>query len=245
MKKLNKNILIISKSQFGYNYNSVSLFNILLENNIYFCYLGYNEGKKNYSLVSDYYELIEVSFSKSKLLNNIKFFITIIKTLNRYEIIYVFYFYGCSILKLIFPKKKFILDIRTGSIFKGSLKKYLANKLLKFESKFFDKLSIISESLLRKLEIKNKNVKIVPVIPHKIKFIKRNFDEIYLLYVGTLKNRNIIDTVLGLYNLITKHPDYSNIIKNYRIVCDNGDELTELKKLINELKLNDKILVFD
>src|SRR5690554_7958487 len=61
----------------------------------------------------------------------------------------------------------------------------------------------------------------------------KSFDNLRLLYVGTLNGRNIDQTIKGLATYIEKHQDVDII---YDIIGD-GNELKMLKELVNDLHL--------
>ena len=66
----------------------------------------------------------------------------------------------------------------------------------------------------------------------------KNYSSIRLLYVGTLTNRNIEDTIEGLAMYIKKNNNSFNI--KYDIVGDGYyNEIEKLKALTNKLKLQD------
>src|SRR5699024_2778090 len=69
-----------------------------------------------------------------------------------------------------------------------------------------------------------------------ISTIDKDFSTLNLLYVGTLNNRNITQTIEGLSIFLKNNPKVKNIT-TYDIVGD-GDEYSQLMALVDKLSLN-------
>lgn len=149
----------------------------------------------------------------------------------------VVYFEHCSILKKIFFWKKMHLDIRTLSV---SVSKSVRDKYdltLRNTCDKFDSVSIISLGLKNKLTLPN--AYILPLGSDVISSEKKDYASLKLLYVGTLNQRRIEDTVIGISLFVKKHPEVS---LKYDIVGDgNGHELQLLQSLISEYNLGSYI----
>ena len=116
------------------------------------------------------------------------------------------YFPMISIIKM-FINTPSILDIRTGSINPNKFKRTLHNKILKFESLFFKRISIISESLVEYLTLNKTKTEILPLGADFLSFKDKNMQDLKLFYVGTFNNRNISDTIKGLRHFMDSNPD--------------------------------------
>jgi glycosyltransferase involved in cell wall biosynthesis len=114
-----------------------------------------------------------------------------------YDVIFVNYFAGCSLLRLLHPRKQFVLDIRTGSIAQNPLKRWWQDFLLRVESLWFRHVTVISASLARKLGLAKAHL--LPLGADPIETSPKEFSALRLLYVGTFYGRRIEDTVKAFH----------------------------------------------
>lgn len=145
------------------------------------------------------------------------------------------YFNEVSLLRRIFPKKKIVLDIRTLSVNPDCQVRDKENNKLKSELTKYFKLSVISEGVKRQLGENANGAIVVPLGAEPRYSDELRSKSAHLLYVGTLYNRRIEDTIIGLKIFVDRNQD-SEIL--YDIVGDgpNG-ELDELKKLVRKFDL--------
>lgn len=202
-----ENLLIISQKQFGYHtdYLQYGIF-LKKEWSITFICWDYNWEKINEENIEVIYLSREGNIIKRNLIfiNNI---IKIIKS-RSFAFLMICYFRGCSVIPIFFNKKVCIhLDIRTGSVDENFLKREFSNQILKFESRFFKSISIISQGLLDLLKI-NKKALILALGANPVYLNRKKTDKFRLLYVGTFNNRRIEDTVEGIGLIIERHPNF-------------------------------------
>ena len=93
------------------------------------------------------------------------------------------------------------------------------------EMKFFKYKTVISEGLAKKLQL-NSNIYILPLGADIISSTRKTFDEMNLLYVGTLYNRKIEDTLVGFANF---YQVYKNKIKMRYTIIGKGKDNEEQK----------------
>lgn len=226
---------IICTSQFGYHLDTWYYMKYLkLKNKNYVCW-DYNKERKSLPNVNIKY----VTRNGSKIYRFFKFMKESSKTIRGdSDCVFIKYFMFCSVLKLIHPSKHFILDIRTCSVEKNKIINFIFDGILKIETKFFENISIISDSLKNKLHLPN-NTYILPLGSEKIGDGLKQFKELRLLYIGTLSNRDLQKTIYGIYNFKGKYPD-SKIVFN---VVGTGwnNESEEFLKLSNNLQINENI----
>ncbi len=116
---------------------------------------------------------------------------------NRPVVVFIKYFKIISlVLKLCRPSQCFVLDIRSGSIAHQPIKRIISDAWLKLETRFFKHITVISKGLAQKLKIAHK-AHILPLGADIISSKTKVFDELNLLYVGTLFNRDIGITIKG------------------------------------------------
>jgi glycosyltransferase involved in cell wall biosynthesis len=114
-----------------------------------------------------------------------------------YDVIFVYYFPGCSLLRLRHPRQRFVLDIRTASVVSNRLKRWAQDLLLRAERLGFHHVTIISASLARKLGLAR--VHLLPLGADPVATAPKDFSALHLLYVGTFNGRRIEDTVRAFH----------------------------------------------
>lgn len=189
-----KSVLIINKSQFGYHIDSLKYCEYL-KGEFDVTYLCFDANKEKVVVpgVQVNYVSWDGSFLK-KGRSFIKACKAEIKTGN-YDKVFCVYFQGVSLLLNPSNKERLIVDIRTGFVGEKSFKKWVYNAGIKRETKRFKQVSIISDSLAKLLKIKN--YFLLPLGSDILSTTDKNFSLLKLMYVGTLSNRNIHETIVG------------------------------------------------
>lgn len=190
---------------------------------------------------------IRVNYSSRKgniLQRNIRF-IKQARTLIRrgsFDVVFVKYFRGCFLLPFLCSEKHFFhLDIDTGGISPNSIKRSMYNHILKFESRFYRKVSTISEGLREYLRLSDTTL-IFPLGADSIRVRRILKTRLSLLYVGVISNRNIIETVEGVRLFLKKRP-LADI--HYTIIGGAwNNEIDELSSKIESDKLENIIELY-
>lgn len=234
-------LLYINTIQFGYHIDSYKHCQHLKQDFkvIYICYdYGYPRVKE-FGIDINY-----VPWSGSYWRKGARFMRYCLGYMQRNKINYVFaiHFPLISIFKLLAPNKNIILDIRTGSINKSRRKRIIFNKLIWFDSLFFHKITVISESLVNKLNIQKKRTLILPLGADILSNKNKSFKSLRLFYIGTLDGRNIQQSIYGLKLFLDKFNDH-NINVTYDIV-GYGSEACEclINKAIEDSRLQEKVM---
>jgi glycosyltransferase involved in cell wall biosynthesis len=184
-----------------------------------------------------------VSFTGSKLIRILRFLKECIRLSYSLKphVLFVTYFNNCFLLALFCKSKKTVLDIRTGSLKKSRLFRRIDNFVVKFQSLFFDGVIILSESLRKKLSIPRKKSNVVPLGSEIFFTGNHNFNSLNLLYVGSLDNRSITETIKGLHWFL-KTNEGKNIKVNYSIVgFGSNNETTKILNMISDLGLSGSV----
>lgn len=229
---MKKNILFIYKGPFGTLTDSYKWCQYLKdEYDIKFVEL-LGEGEMSLSGI----HLVRVSNKGSRFFRGIRFILVCLyNILISKGPIVVFYFDGCSIFKRLFPWKKMILDIRTLSVSRNPIERERSDSILSDTCSCYDKITIIQEDLIDKLQIDRQKCDVVPLGADVISSVDKHFDELHLLYVGTLEGRNIGKTIEGLAIFNKKYPE---AILTYEIIGEGISETSEmLRKKILEYNL--------
>ncbi len=228
-----KSLLIINKAQFGYHTDSFKYCQYL-KNEFDITYLCFDTDKKK--IVEEGINVIYVphegSFFK-KGISFIRFCRNYIKS-SQVDFVFVVYFQMASLLRLGLSSYASILDIRTGAVGQTVKKRKIDNTLLRFESKAFKHITIISESLRDKLKLESEKCHILPLGSDELSKTDKSFKAMNLLYVGTLSSRNIEETVYGLADFIKKY-DFKEPDITYDIFGSGTIQEEELlRKTISE-----------
>lgn len=177
----------------------------------------------------------KVSYKGSYAIRGLRFFLSVLITALCFKgKIFVVYFQGCEFLKVCLPWKWMNVDIRTLSVSSDRTDRDKYDKQLIKACDYFNSVTIISQGLINKM--RKPKAKLLPLGGNIISTKKKNFKEkINLLYVGTLRGRNIDHTIVGLKLFIEKNPSV-NI--HYDIVGRGSDEdNTQIKCIIEDLEL--------
>lgn len=235
---MKKKLLIIDKTQFGYLTDSLKWVQYLKE-----------EFDVTYFSFDTHFPKIDMPganikyqvFGGLKLIRSIRFILKCLYYILKSDVIVVEYFISCDLLKKFLPWKKMIVDVRTLSINPDyDFRKGYDSRLKKSCSKF-DAIFAISEGVKERLCLPEKSIYILPLGADVISCTKKNFTSLRLLYVGTLSNRHLEDTIKGLSVFVEKNGAGS---VTYEIVgSGTKNELQELMRLTNELHI-DQIVKF-
>lgn len=182
-----------------------------------------------------------VPYTNSRIIRGIAFtLLTLYNVFIFKGFIFVSYYPGCRLLKKVVFWKKMHLDIRTLSVSSNESERKKWNRSLKESILYFDSISVISEGIKEILNIpKNKKSFVIPLGADVISSSPKIFDKLRLLYVGTLNNRRIIDTIIGFHKFVKEHPDEDI---HYTIIGD-GEELAEIMKYVENNRLRSKVEV--
>ncbi len=222
-------ILIISKDQFGYLTDSYK-YCMYMSDKYDITYLCIDWG-----LEKKYNDKIKIVYIENKkgYLNKFSYLLKETYKLckeNKYDKIFCIYFRLCAILSFFIPKNKLILDIRTGNVSKNKVKRNISDIELLLNSYFFKNKTIISTGLATKLRIKNYNL--LPLgADIMINEDYKIYNKMNLLYIGTLENRNIADTLIGYKKYLYKTNSYEE--STYTIIGHGSIEEENL--LINTI----------
>lgn len=146
-----------------------------------------------------------------------------------------------SITRILFPKNKVILDIRSSNISTNAVRRFLGNYILKSEASHFKYITIINESLAEKLNIKS-NYKIIPIGAEKLSSSQKTFVEMNLLYIGTLYNRHLEKVISGFAIFYNEYKDKCPLRLTI-IGTGKTNEISILNREVEKLKLSNVIEV--
>jgi hypothetical protein len=232
-------ILICCQNQFGYHSDTFYYSKFLSKCNSV-DYVGWDYGKERMHV-----ESVNVHYLSRKagiIRRNVEYIKYCLMMISRseYDVVFIKYFKGCSLLKLLHPNNIYIMDIRTAAVNNKKHIRVLEDCLLKLESKLFKNITVVSESLANKLNLKKYHVVPLGALPlcDRRDILVPN-DELNLVYVGTFNGRQLEKTVEAIYLFRNRNP-YINI--RYFIIGD-GIDLDKRKVLECIEKCNLKSVV--
>ena len=232
--RMRKSILIINRAQFGYHTDTYQYCKHLRE--LYdLTYVGWDHGRPKLDV--DGVRVVYIPPSGPKYVRFVRFISTALAyARGSDDLCFIQYFPGCSLIKLVHPGKRTILDIRTGHVGPNAIGRAAADTLLKLEARQFPNVTVISQSLGDSLSLSEGRMHVLPLGAEIISAGDKTFDALKLLYVGTLHGRRIHETVLGLHRFLQDRGD--GIQCSYRIVGSGwGTEEHSLRELVAKLGL--------
>lgn len=197
------------------------------------------ERSKGESVKMEGITIKEVSYKGSLMARGIRFLLMALKTAMTFKgKIFVVYFKNCEFLKILLPWKWMNLDVRTLSVSREKSIRDKYDRELVRACRLFNSVTIISNGLIEKTGVRTANL--LPLGSNVISCEPKQYTGlISLLYVGTLRGRNIDQTVRGLRLFIDSYPD---IQLHYDIVGRGSEEEDALiVRLIRELDLGDYV----
>jgi glycosyltransferase involved in cell wall biosynthesis len=131
------------------------------------------------------------------------------------------------------------VEVLTAYISPNKIKRFFHNSLTSFESRLFRNVISTTEGMAKYLHLP-KRTHIIPNGSESTAFIRKEFDSIRILYVGTFHNRNITNTIHAYARFFN---EYNNQIKiNYTIIGFGSKvETNEIITTINNLDMNNYI----
>lgn len=160
-------------------------------------------------------KFIELPNSKNRNVKGILFLLVCILILLFYRgKVLVVYFPYCELLKKLFPRKRMLLDIRTLAVNPNAELRRKANDRIREACKWYDAVSVISKGV--GVELGLSDFVVLPLGSDVISSKQKDYTQsMNLLYVGTLNNRDIDKTILGVKYFISQRP---NVPLQYTIV---------------------------
>lgn len=178
-----------------------------------------------------------ISMQGNKFLVLIRFIRSLIAHIRREkpEIVVCKYFPLCSLILLASRKTRFVLDIRSASVTTNTWKNSISDFLIRFAYRRFDHTLILSESLRKRLHVPK--ARIMPLGADRIADTDKTFQHLRLLYVGTLNNRNIPETIAGIRIFRDQNPGTD---LHYTIIGSGSPETEDhLRQAIISNQLSD------
>ncbi|MFC4872880.1 glycosyltransferase [Negadavirga shengliensis] len=234
-----KKLLIATKAQYGYHVDPYK-YGYYIKESYEITHISWDFGLPR--APEKGLKTIYISRKGNKILRYYRFLKEIHREIRSqsYDIVFMVYFAGCSLIKLLNPGKTFNIDIRTATDTKNETVNFLKDALLKWECARFEHLTILSHGLAERLGMRNYHY--LPLGGEPFCKKDKNFEKAHFLYVGTLENRNLITFVRGFHRFL-KVDEASNASTLLTIIGDGpGNELAEIRDYIHQHALEKHIV---
>lgn len=214
-------LLIVDQHQFGYLTDTYSYARHLMEDTE-LTYIEWDYGYPRMRLEG--VEVLSISREGNKIVRTLRYVRAVARLLRsgRFDMAFVVYFPGSSLLRLVMPSPPLIVDLRTGSEKDDAFARRFENTMMFLETSMFRNISIISDSLRKLLGFKANRCHLLPLGAEPREYPLKSFDELRLLYVGTLSQRHIDKTVKGIDCFLRKNG--GGVRLTYDIVGDGHPE---------------------
>lgn len=183
--------------------------------------------------------VVRVSTSGPRALRGLRLLATAYMRMLRHRgPVIVVYFPHCIWLKRLMPWRRMHLDVRTMCVFADPAARAAYDAGIRAAAQAFDTVTAISPGVAD--AVRRADVSLLPLGADVISDSPKNYaGGMRLLYVGSLYDRHIDDTLRGLAMFRSKNPD-ADI--HYTIVGDGpGTEKADLEALASELGLTDVV----
>jgi len=148
-------------------------------------------------------------------------------------------FKGCRFLKKAIFWRKMIVNIRTVSVDRDASAQLKRNIRIRKDALPFDRIIMISKGGAQQLNLPMEKVDIVGLGADVISDVPKSYDKLNLLYVGTMDNRNILQTVIGFHKYLDDTHDNT---ATYDIIGD-GEELQSIKDYVASNNLSRRVFI--
>lgn len=232
-------LVIVNSAQFGYHIDTY-YYCKYLKSQYAITYICWDHGRSKIDMPGVLVHYVGRGGGLSRVVRFLSEFYKITRSPD--TIIFIKYFkIITTVMRLLRSKNPLVLDIRSGSVTPIGIKRFFEDVLLMAESKFFTNITVISKSLAKRLALKEK-AQILSLGADTLSKSDKRFNELHLLYVGTLYNRKIEKAVKGFSQFYRSHKDKCNI-KFTIIGSGSGNELDQIKELSQELGVADVVNV--
>lgn len=240
--KLPKNkmmrVLILCTSQFGYHldtYYYCKYAHEMLE----ITYLGFEGTRRQLPMKGVHVK--KVSYKGNKIRRWFRWvWAALSESSKEYDVVFVKYFPGCAIVKIVASERTFVLDVRTGAIEQRPWRRALLDFILRCESFVFQNITVISTGLAEKLKLPPNKIHLLPLGADPIACAPKRFERIDLLYLGTFSGRDLEKTIIGFARFY--HEKKKDISMTFTLVGDGYScEREKLQRLATELGLEGSV----
>lgn len=244
VNSINSKLLVIYPNQFGYHTDSYKYCEYL-QNSFDICYLCFDQGFDRISLPDVRVIYLPYNIGKIKRLFHFYTFLIKLTRKEKFEILFTVQFKYSFVIGLFAKARIKILDYRTGDLSKNNIIRYLKNRLMWFDSLFYNHISSISEGLREILKLDRTKTLILPLGGDVFSKYIHSFNRLDLLYVGSLNIRNIDQTIEGLALCLERNQMLISCLTYTIIGFGNKQDISKIKSTIDKFNLGNIITFVD
>lgn len=191
-----KKLLIVNFQQFGYHTDTL-VYPRYLKDEYEITYFCWDYGYKK--VVEDGARVVYLPRTGGEFQRIIRFYSSLRKEMKagNYDVVFVLCFRGCSLVPFLGPYRTIVLNIITGYVRPGLLKKLAYNGLIRLETITYRHIAMLTEELRAKLGVPVRKSHILPLGAETTDLPPKSFTAMRLLYVGTFVARDIYKSVEG------------------------------------------------
>jgi glycosyltransferase involved in cell wall biosynthesis len=242
IKSIRPKIFFVYPNQFGYHTDTYKYCEYLKD-----CYdivfICFDQGFER--LCFPNVNVIYIPYNTGRIRRLIQFFYCIVKLTRKekFDLIFTVQFKFCFIIGIFARAKVKILDYRTGDLSNKTIVRFLKNRFLWFDSLFFKHISAISEGLRDILNLSRTKTLILPLGGDVFSKRVHSFDQLDLLYVGSLNQRNVERTIEGFALSLERNKSLVSSLSYTILGFGNNQDITKIKRAIDKFNLKGKIML--
>lgn len=234
--KFKPQLLFVYPNQFGYHTDSYKYCEYL-KDSFNISYICFDQGFPKMDLPD--ISVLYKPYNIWRVKRLIRFFYQIIVyTHNKpIDVLFVVQFKFCFLLGLFVRARVKILDYRTGDLSKNGIIRYMKNRIMWFDSLFSNHISSISGGLRDILNLNRTKTLILPLGGDEFSSKTHTFNDLDLLYVGSLNKRNIDQTIEGFSLFLERNKSLVSSLRYTIIGFGNNRDIDKIKRTIDKYKL--------
>ena len=177
-------------------------------------------------------KLVKVQTHPKFIVRSWRWFLACLREVREdYDVVCVYHFRGCSLLRCVRPRRPMILDIRSGGVSPSAFKRRVANMTIRFDAKFFRNVAIISDGLRRQLGVAARKAHILPLGADQFELPAKTFKDFHLLYLGNFYRVRKLETTIRAFARLY-HECGSSVDMTYTMVGGSeGQEAAFLQQV--------------
>lgn len=203
---MTRRVLIVNANQFGYH-TDYYYFAYYLRGGYDVHYICYDRKRERVDL--DGINIVYLSFPRFRIFRSIYFLTKTLQYIRsaRIDLVFTNYFCMVGFIGVLAGRRRKILDIRSGSLKRDSFARKWGNLNIRLASKAFDSTTVLSEGLAGLINLKKYTL--LPLGSDTYFAGDHALDTLKLLYVGTLHERKIEETIEGVALFLRINPQVS------------------------------------
>lgn len=240
---MKKSLTLFTRDQFGYHTDFYEYAHNL-RNYMQVRVVCLDKGLPKFSIPGVQVRYTNDRTKKGRLANYMSLLFEALELRREENTVLLKHFFGSELAMLLIGRRKVILDVRTFSVHKFFLLRFIENTSTLFACALAKKISVVSLDLAKKFKLRNYSViglgaNVVPNSPRVPRMSIQ--DSLNLIYVGTLNNRQLHIALEGISLAFSHKPALADKLQ-FRIVGGGSEnEVQSLRTLSKKLHLGENV----